>query len=257
MTNVYLWPPVGVTGTEWTKVTPVSRSYSVLSGPRYVSAAQPPRRMATIVVAALSSRTKFGAGYMEALKEFLAGGEHLVRLHSYPINRHRDASVMAAARQSTRVHLTDGGVDVDLTDGGTETHLYTGRVLAAAVTTDDGFPAISVTGLVPGKIAAAPGEFVTIFEDADDATGETIMVMALAVADGAGAAVIRLMSAPTHGGRVNIGVSETAVFEAVEPPRSVQPVDGNWSYSWSFREVFEAEVPGGFTELDPWTYYGA
>lgn len=251
--NVYAWPPVGVVGSEWTEDAPVSVSRSLLSGARYVSASQRKRRLASLVVSSLG-RGRMGAGYCEVLKKLLSGGESLVRLNSYPINWHLDARAQAAARQSQHLNWTTGGVDLDWTAGVVDLLWYSGTLLTCTVTTDAGWPALAVSGLPENTLVARPGEFVTVFEDEADTTGETVQVLTAATSDASGDATVRVMTAPSHGGRVNIGVSDTGVFEVVGGlPRAQQAPRGNWTYAWSFREVFADEVAGGFTEVNPWT----
>lgn len=219
MPNVYAWPPVGVTGHEWTEEAPVNTSRSLLTGARFVSAAQRKRRLVTMNVSSLA-RGRSGAGYVEVLKRLLAGGENLVRLHSYPINSWGDAV------------------------------LYTGT-LGATAGTSGGFEILTVTGLPPETLVARPGTFLTYYSPPEELVGETVMVMTEAMSDESGIAVIRLMSGLAGSGRVEIGTRDTGVFEAVDMPRAVQPVAGDWSYQCSFREVFADEV-GALTEVDPW-----
>lgn len=252
--NVYAFPPVGLVGHSWTEDAPVAVSRSLLSGKRYVSAAQRKRRLAHLVVPALSrSGDNAGAGYMEMLKKFLSGGENLVRLHSPAINWNVSAAVLHGSRQSRHLDWTAGGVDLDWTAGGVDLLWYTGTLLTCTVTTDGGWPALAVSGLPANAVIARPGEFLTVFEDEADTTGETVQAITVARSDGNGDATVRVMTAPSHGGRVNIGTSETAVFEATDMPTPDQPLRGNWTYAWSFREVFADEVAGGFTEVNPWT----
>ena len=84
--------------------------------------------------------------------------------------------------------------------------------------------------------------------------GEDYLTRALTVvrSDGAGDALIRVRDDLSGTGTVVIGGTESIVFEPVEIPRAVQPAKGDWAYSWSFREVFEAETDG-FVEVDPWS----
>ena len=249
--NVYRFPPVKVLASAWWQDAPTSRSQSLISGKRFVTSWAPPRRMVRLRLSSLAGG-RSGAGYLEVLRRYLEGGQSLVRLYSNPINRYIDAQAENPARQSEHVVLNIGGVDVDYQEDSTDVDIYTGRFLSGTVETDGGFPAVEVSGLVPLKLAARPGEFLTVFEDADDLTGETVMVTTEATAGAAGNAMVRVMTAPTHGGRVCIGVSDTAVFEVTDMPPTPQGITGDWVHNWQFREVFSAEV-GGFTEVNPWT----
>lgn len=249
--NVYAWPPVGAVGSEWTEDAPVSASRSIITGRRYVSATQRKRRLASLNVSALAAG-RSGAGYIENLKLLLAGGENLVRLYSYPINWHLDAQMIESLRQSRLVTWTaPGDSDVEWSNGSGDVHWFTGQVITGTAGTSGGWPVLNITGAPPNMLIARPGEFVTLFNPVESVTGTQARVMREARTNGSGAASIRLMSALSGSGRVNIGTSDTGVFEAVQIPRSVQPVGADWQYQWQFREVFSDEV-GGFTEVNPW-----
>ena len=254
MTVVYAWPPVGHAATEWTAIDPVSVSRSLLTGKRYASAAQPRRRVTQLTVNALTNTTTSGAGYMEALKRLLAGGEHCVRLYSYPINRHADAALENLRRQSTLRTPTTSGTDADLTATATAADLFSGNVLTVETIGVDfaGFYTLTISGFDPGALAVRPAEFLTVYENNADSTGTTVQAVNEATADETGEATIRIFGSMPHYGRACIGTRETAIFEAVGPlPRSQQPAGGQWSYTWNFREVFPDEI-GSFTEYDPW-----
>lgn len=253
---VYGWPPVGVVSWDWTVDAPISISRSALTGARYASAHQRERRVAQIVVSALGrgslTNQRLSAGYVEMLKRLLNGGSNLVRLYSRPVTWYRDAVADMETRRSLRFLWEDGAADLDWTFSGVDGLWYDGQMLDGTLTTSSGFPAVVVTGLLPNRLVARPGDFVTSFEDHDDTTGSTAQVLAPAYSDGDGEATIRLFSALATAGRINIGIADTAVFEVEgELPRSPQPVSGDWTYGWSFREVFSDEV-GGFTEVPSW-----
>lgn len=249
--NVYAWPPVGVTGWEWTEVAPVASSRSIISGADYTSAAGPRRKLASLNVSALG-RGRSGAGFMENLKILLAGGINLVRLNSTPVNWYLDAARLQSVRQSQPLAWQDGADPLAWQSGANPLKWFNGRVLSATATTVSGTPALSVTGLPASQLVARPGEFVTLFNGGlSDVVGVTARVLTEAQSNASGVAVIKLMSALTGAGRVNIGTSESAVFKAESLPRAVQGITGDWSYAWSFRQVFSDEV-GGFTEVNPW-----
>jgi hypothetical protein len=153
-----------------------------------------------------------GAGYMEVLKRLLAGGEHLVRLESLPI--------------------PNALVQATLTGTGT-------------AGTAAGWPILTVTGLPASTRVARPGMFVSI-------GGDVAMIVADASSDGAGVAVLRLLTALSGSGAAVINARDSGVFEALSLPRAAQPVSGDWTWAWSFREVFENETDG-FVEVDPWS----
>jgi hypothetical protein len=251
--NVYAWPPVSVTGSEWTEDAPVNASVSAITGKRYVSAHARKRKLARAVVPARSAGG-MGAGYCEVLKRLLAGGESLVRLYSWSVNPARDGRLEAGTRDAARIDWTESGIDLDWNDAGTSMIWYDGTILAGTRTTDGGWQAVDVTGLPASTLVARPGEFLTVFADETDTTGQTVQVLTAATSDASGDATIRLVDQlPLASGRINIGTRDTAAFEVTRMPRAVQTLGGDWVYEWSFREVFSDEVAGGFTELDPWT----
>ncbi|WP_146592319.1 hypothetical protein [Puniceibacterium confluentis] len=229
MINVYAWPPVGARGTEWTEVAPVQESRSIITGADYTSAAQRIRRMVTLSVSGL--RGGDHAGYMEVLKRYLAG-IHAVRLYSAPINKH-----LAAARRDVL--------------------LFSEATLTGTTGTDaGGWPVITVSGLPVSSLIARPGEFLTAFVDSEDLVGVTVQIANPAVSNGSGVAVVRLFEPlpALTGVGVRVGASDTGVFKPVRYPRAVQPVQGDWTYDWEFREIFEDEVgAGGFVEVNPWS----
>lgn len=250
--KVVKWPPVGVVGAEWSEVAPVQRSASLITGADYRSAVQRKRRVASLEVSSLSA-DQMGAGYMEMLKRWLAG-INAVRLTSYPINRHYHAAGDPAARQSQPLTWTSGGDELSWRDGGEDLIWVSGTLITGVAGEAGGFPAITVSGCAPNALVARPGEFLTAWRDASDEEGATAQITAPARSDASGAAVIRLFDALPAGdyARVNLGSADTGVFYPESLPRSVQPVRGDWTWSWRFREIFEDEV-GGFEEVDPWS----
>ena len=252
MTTVYAFPPVRVTASAFPVLTPINESRSLFTGARFVSAAQRSRRVPRLTVAALGGDSA-GAGFMENLRILLNGGVNLVRLDSRPINWWVDSARLRDERQSQPLNWsTATDPALEWVDGGA-VDWFTGRpLLATAVTDGAGFPALSITGGPANTLIARPGDLVTLFSPVTATTGSTARVMTVARTDAAGAATIRLMSALSGSGRVNLGTSETGVYELVSMSDPMQPTRGQWSYDLSFREVFEDEVAGGFVEVDPW-----
>lgn len=249
MVKVFAWPPVGVTGAEWTEEAPVSISRSLLTGAERVSAAQRIRRLVTLAVPGFG-RTAWQAGYMEMLKRYLAG-VHLVRLYSYPVNWHLDVVDDDWRRSNPLVWFNDGN---ELPWQSPYVRFYSGVRLTGSVSWIANKPVALVSGLPPRRLVARPGEFITFFSGNSDTTGATVQIAAPAMSDEEGNAVIRLFESPGEfeNVRINLGVCDTGVFRPVRYPRAVQPVSGDWVYTWEFREVFEDETDG-FEEIDPWT----
>ena len=255
MTNVYAFPPVSVTGWQWDVEDPVATSRSLLDGGRYVTSAGPRRIVAEARISALGGSAS-GAGYMHALKRLLNGGQHLVRLYSWPINYWLDDLHLAALRRGEILTWTDSGTTITWTDSGTTILWLDGAYITGTTGTDgDGFATIALSGLPANSTCVRPGDFLTIYADGSDATGETIMVQTEGTTNASGEVTVRLIEAPStsySAVRVSVGTSETAAFEVTQAQPFVQSYSGDWSAVWSFRQVFSDEVPGGFTEVDPW-----
>jgi hypothetical protein len=254
MTLVYAWPKVGKVAVEWTVVDPIARSRSLLNGKRYVTAAKRRRRAASLRVSGL---TRAGGGYMEVMKDYLAGGVNLVRLTSTR-NPLMEAGVPDGLRRQTVIDWTQGDTDAPLSwqeGSGPDPLLWvTGVTLPATLVTDGaGFPAIRITGLPASTLVAKVGEFVQGYQT--PLLYETRRVARNAWTDADGVAVVRVTRAftmPPTGG-ANLGVEDDGVFEVVgDLPRAQQPAFAEFSYEWDFLEVFSDEATGGFVEVNPW-----
>lgn len=246
--DVFPWPPVGAIGREWTQSAPVARLRSALTGRDQMQASQRVRRIATVEVSAMANG-RMGAGYCEMLKQLLAGGIHAVRLQSGPINWWID-ELKRQRLNSQPLTWRTGGNPLTWQTGGQPLVWYSGAVVRGGVPSAFGiFGLLPVTGLPPRMRVAAPGDFIRIYSMTDAATSEVARVVREAVTDSAGAVTLKLDRVPSiSGGRVNVAGQDEAVFRVEGPlPRAVQPVNGDWSYTWNFREVFADEV-GGFTE---------
>jgi hypothetical protein len=258
-TKVYAWPPVPTIGWEWDYVAPRSESFSALTGKRYASAAGPERRVAQLSVGALGTAVRgtevfpaMGAGYVVMLKRLLDGGANLVRLTSKPINWYLSAEAERTTRSALGLEWADGAVDLLWDDVTTELLWYDGTLLTGVIGTSGIYDIVTVSGLPPLRLVARPGEYITAFLDSDDVVGSTAQVLAPAISQSDGTAIIRLFSPLAYGGRINIGISDTGVFRvAGELPRAIQSFNSDWSYGWKFEEVFSDEV-GGFTEVTGW-----
>lgn len=252
--NVYAWPPVDAVGTMWSVSQPINRSRNFFTGFDLTSSAERKRKVAMIEVPGIGSLAgTMNGGYCEVLKDLLAGGEHLVRLNSMPVNWYFDEDVSRRTDSPTALNWTSGGTTLNWTSGGVTLNWGTGgNVLPGTLGSSGGWPFVQISGLPPGALIARPGEYVTGYNtNGTDPT--TAKVLRPAYANSAGFATIYLMTALDYAEHVSINSLESAVFQIDgDLPSATQPVDGNWSYTWPFREVFSDEV-GGFTEIDPWT----
>lgn len=243
--TIYAWPPVGITGWELTTDHGVARSEGTLAGRTLTSSSRPARRLATAVVLGIGPDGA-GAGYVESLKDLIKGGEHFVRVE---------------CMQALWWNYADRGVGVgsnlpfEWLSGAGPSALSWGGLLwstsGAAVgtpTTLDGFPALEVSGFAPGAIAAYPHEYIRI---TDGTTTQGARAVTMTHANESGVAVIKLHTAVTISGAVNVGAHESIVFSTDQMPRSVQNKTGSFNFEWSFREVLPSEY-SGHTEVNPW-----
>ena len=247
--DVFPWPPVGAVGREWTIEAPTARLRSALTGRDQRQASQRVRRLAVVEVSALANG-RMGAGYCEMLKQLLAGGVHAVRLQSGPVNWWLDEVTRRGFNSQVMTWRTGSNPLAWLTAGGQPLTWYRGAVVTGGVPSASGpWGLLPVSGLPPRTLVARPGDFIRVYSMTDAAASEVARVMRPAVTDGAGAVTLKLDRVPSiSGGRVNMAGQDEAVFQVEGAlPRAVQPVSGDWSYTWNFREVFADEV-GGFTE---------
>lgn len=217
--KVIAWPPVRVSARSWTIVQPVARLRSALTGRDQMQASQRPRRMVEMDVSAKAGGL-LAPGYMQGLIALLDGGVNAVRLTSWrPYWQLSNASFGDAAFWRPEV--------------------------TATVVTSGGVSAFRATGLPPGYPIAKPGDRIAV-------GGGVWQVLNLATVNDAGVVDMRVLGAPTAGGVVTFDAWESRVFRPEALPIGKQVAGGDWSYAWSFREVFADEV-GGFDEVDPWT----
>lgn len=247
MAKVFGWPPVGVSARYWTPELPVGRSQSLITGGRYVSAAQRRRLTAGMDV---PGRRHYASGYLEALWRLMDGGVHLVRLTSCRIPW--GATVANTLRGGNWIDWQTPPDDIPWEVPPGEILWFEGVVLSFTIPAISGLPAVQISGLPPSALVAIPGEFVTIFADADDVTGTQIMIAAPARSDASGVAVIRLVSEPPAGERISIGWTETGVFEiSGDWPQARRRAGSHDEYAVEFRQVFEDETDG-FEEVPFW-----
>lgn len=245
MVNVIAWPPVSWTAFEWTLQQPIGRSRSIFDSRRIVSQAQRDRLVGVILVNGRGN-DKAGAGYVEMLKRQLQGGVHLVRMNVRSplwtgVSRGLD-------RRTSVLEWVEGSTEMEWVAGAADILWSTGLPLSGVPEMDGTWNAIRVEGFPPNVIVARPSERITV---TDGVTTEASTIMTVARSDSDGEALIRITDELTMTGLVSIGDPESLVFEVEEMPRAVQPLSGNWAFTFNFRQVFEEETDG-FVELDPW-----
>lgn len=246
-TPVYAWPPVAPVSWDWTLSEPLEESLSLLTGRRYAAAGQRSRRVARLAVGGAADN--FG-GYMEALKRLLRGGANLVRLRNYPMVWRR---IDPTIRSAEPMLWTTGAEALAWQTGADNLAWFTGTVASGAITTVDGLPAITISGLPPNTRVGLVGEPVTVWASLlslDYTAAQARTLIRDATSNGSGIATAVMDRAVTVSGRVDLGF-ETAAFRPLGLPRPQRTVGQQWIYDWDFSEVFPDEV-GGFQELNPW-----
>lgn len=244
MTQVYAWPPVKAISRAWTVRDPIAVSQSLITGAEFVSASQRRRRIAVIEASSIFSPHAAGSGYMEALKMLLKGGVNLVRL-TRKTTRFDCSLAPDNQRGAQPIEWIVPPTPFPWVVPPAEIEWFDGEERAGTLTTLNGFPAISVSGLPPETLVALPGEFAVI-------AGSPHMVLKPSYSNDVGVAVVALVTQPASGGAVTLGGYDTGVFKVDTLPVVVQPGSGDWSYTWEFTEVFEDER-GPFVEVDPWS----
>lgn len=245
MAKVIAWPPLGFVAWELTKSHPTSRSSDMFGKPDRTSSVGRPRYLATAIIEGVG-KGHAAAGYVEMLKGQMEGGAHFVRVPSMAPLYMRHARGRPSLRASM-MEWTANGADLYWTAGSDDLVWYDQIDITGTPSVDNGWPAIQVIGL-PAGVQIRPSEWVAVV-----APGPVVTRRALTAtkADENGVALIRLDDAFEAGGVVSIGGKRDLVFQAADMPRAIQPVSGDWSFEWRFREVFADEV-GGFEDVDPW-----
>ncbi|XAI95610.1 hypothetical protein [Nostoc phage Nsp-JY21] len=247
MPNVIKWPPVGLVGWEITRIDRANVERGMLTNIRRSTGSQARRRELVPVVSALSSDAT-GSGFMQELIEQLDGGQHLIRIDARSSVWHlRDAAARFSRRKvdwlaedSAEVVWTLGSDSVVWGDGAFPLHGTPGTI--------EGRPVLTVTGFPPNQLVCRPSEGVRVFTLDEEEQARSVTT---ARSNNDGVAVIVLSHPISLSGPVDLGARESIVCEAVEMPRAIAPVRGNWTYQWRLREVFEAET-GAWVEVDPW-----
>uniref|UniRef100_UPI0025995A82 hypothetical protein n=1 Tax=uncultured Paracoccus sp. TaxID=189685 RepID=UPI0025995A82 len=223
-----------------------------------MQASQRKRRVATIEVSALAAG-RMGAGYCEMLKELLDGGIHAVRLQSSPINwwldeLRRRGLGLGSYPLSWRAGSGPNPLAWRTADG-QPLRWFTGTAIVAGTASASGpWALLPISAAPPRTLVARPGDFIRICDIADASVWEIARVLRPATTNASGAVTLKIDRMPTiSGGRVVLDGQDEGVFRVEGGlPRAMQPVNGDWTYTWNFREVFADEV-GGFTERNPWT----
>ncbi|MEM8970951.1 MAG: hypothetical protein AAGD43_02650, partial [Pseudomonadota bacterium] len=228
---------------------PQSRSVGLIEGRARTSSALRPRRVASAIVSGMGPNL-VGSGYLRMLKRQWAGGPKLVRANCFSTLWH----LIAAERR----FLTDviawahDGATVAWTHDDDPVLWFSGDVALTGVpSTRDGWHGILVSGLPASQLVGMPSQCISV--SSSNETQEAY-VLTLVTSDANGEAFFRTDRAEafTVSGLVSVGKQESVVLEALSDPRAVQSLSEPGQFRWEFREVFEDEYTGAFTELDPW-----
>lgn len=249
MVDVIKWPPVGEVAFEISKVDPVSVSTSLIDGQPRFSRYGRSRRVARTSVSGIGPDAA-GAGYMEMLKELLEGGVNLTRVTTYSSIWHFVRAQNNSALENSKIDWLDNTTDLLWTDNSVDLHWWSNN-LPVSPTTDNGWPALAVSGLPPNIIVVRPHENIKVCS-VDGTQAQSTKALKVVKSDASGNAIIRVKDTISLSGQVVIGATEDIVFRPLGLPRAVQPQLGNWQYDWEFVEAFEDEYTEGFTEIDPW-----
>lgn len=249
MVDVIKWPPVGEVAFEISKIDPVSVSTSLIDGQPRFSRYGRSRRVARTSVSGIGPDAA-GAGYMEMLKEFLEGGVNLTRVTTYSAIWHFVRASNNSGIENYKLNWLDSSTDLLWTDNSVDLHWWNND-LPATPTTDNGWPALSVSNLPPNTIVSRPHENIRI-RSLDGVEDQLTKALNVTKSDSNGDAIIRVRDTISVEGQVSIGATEDIVFRPLSLPRAVQPQLGNWQYDWDFVEAFEDEYSEGFVELNPW-----
>jgi hypothetical protein len=224
MTTIYAAPPWRILSQTWGEEAPVRVSRSLFSAARHVTSAGPRRRVVALEVAALDSGARDGAGLSTSMARLLDGGVNLVRLPLPGVNWHLDAPPPP--------------------------HDLAGAAWVATVTTLGGFAALRLTGRTPGAVVCRAYDLIGVY--VSGALAGTARAVKTVTAGIDGVAIIPLFSA-LPAGVVRVDAPATMVCEALQIPDSAQPLGGQWSLVWRFREVLAGEFPDDAPEVDPWS----
>jgi len=223
MTDIIAWPPFKMQAVQFSVERPARSGIGAFTGERFGASVGSARMRAGVTVTALSG-DRDGAGMAESLKHLLAGRANLVRMDAPPVNWALDEKPAPFS--------------------------LTGPAMTGSVTTSGGFDAVQITGLVPNKIVCRAYDVIGSY------SGGTLAATARAVrtvrADLSGAAVIPLHSA-LPAGVMRVNAPQSLVFDMDGISGGGQAVGSDWSYQFTLREVFTAEIPAGATEVDPWS----
>lgn len=238
MVKVIKWPDLPVLGWEFTRVHPVSRSQSALTGADYLSQSKVSRRVGALTINGVS--TSFDAGgTIEMLKDEIAG-VNLVRIVSIPAHWHL---AHLPVRGRVKLNWTAGGIPLNWTADGVALNWYSGAALYGVPFDDGDYQGLEISGLTPGAVAVYPNETLSV--------GETrARSYHKAVAGSDGKVRIRVNRPIAEAGAVKIGVDDERVYRLDDQPRAMRTLGSQFRYDFAFREVFEDETDG-FEEVDP------
>jgi hypothetical protein len=249
---VFPMPPVAYFTTYLSPPRfPVAVSVGAYDGVEDRSPFGPPRRQISVSVSALSKR-RDSAGLMHSLARLLAG-VHFVRINTPPVNWHRDAleNGLAGGLQTYPVQWQQEGDPVEWQngDGDPVTWFLNGPFVGAPVTVQ-GFPAINVTDLPPGRLIVRAGDFVRSLSGTGATLGVSQAINTIyARADGT--ATVPLFDA-LPAGIISFGDVDSIVCRMTGYTDAPQGIGANFYPGADFTEALPEEYAGA-EEVDPWS----
>lgn len=247
--KVFAMPPVAYSAGYVTDEFMVASSIDASTGDEDLSGFGVMRRRVAVTIPALSGN-RSGAGYMKSLERLLQG-VHFVRLRLPPVNWYVDQQAMRqpGGLYNGPVSWTTSGDPLGWTEDGDGVSWFQNTPREGTVTTLGDYPAISISGLTPGRLVCRAFDVLRSYSATGVSQG-TARAIRDVFADGAGLAVI-----PLHGdlaaGIISFGDDEEIVARPVGADDSDQPLGAAWSLRWTFREARPTEYADA-EEVNPW-----
>jgi len=241
VTPVYEFPPVNYTAQSRALTTERSTSTD-LQGRPYFSQYKAARTEYEVTVSAVG-RGRTGAGYMEHLRRLLDGKAPFVRIEIKPLTWPLAVRQAQAARNHGALSWVYQGAALTWTYK--DQPLVWETALISVVSGSDASGAyIDVTGCLPNRVVAYPGEVVR-------QGGRTVYVVGLARSASDGSARI-FVSDVLETGSAAIAPREIVIARVLSLSANSHDLSGTADYALQLVEVLPDDVPGGIEVVNPW-----
>lgn len=247
--NVYEFPSVlPIVSDRMFMEQPVEESRSILTNRRYASVIQPKRRIYECAI--LNNKIVDGSparGIQDALVRLLQGGVHYVRINHTNSPAVGGIVTGNGTPPQNLVLWDDGGTPQYWVSDGIPIGWYDDDPLTFAGTITKGTQRIQLTGLAPDGLYAAAGDLITVGSE---------VAMVAQTFEVKGGACDFFLTEPLKAdqtGSFTFTSRESGIFEVTKWPSESRTYDRHSQnrYTWSFREVFAAEI-GGTVEVSGW-----